>query len=126
MDWSFLVWPNSIELKHDKQFPLFAPCAVHTIFRYLLASFRARPPEKLSPEVLVRLRKITAEFEGGKGYVAKFGDSITYSMAFRDRVLVIAFGRQICYSLVLDALLTTADPDSLCPARFIGWSAVPQ
>jgi len=46
--------------------------------------------------------------------------------AFRDRVLVIALGRQICYSLVLDALLTTADPDSLCPARFIRWSAVPQ
>ncbi len=105
----------------------FLPLFLFT--QFFAASLQAAElahPEKLSPEVLVRLRKITAEFEGGKGYVAKFGDSITYSMAFRDRVLVIAFGRQICYSLVLDALLTTADPDSLCPARFIGWSAVPQ
>lgn len=37
---------------------------------------------KLSPEVLARAREITAEFEGEKEYVAQFGDSITYSMAF--------------------------------------------
>lgn len=106
---------------------LFLPLVLFT--QIIAASLQAAElthPEKLSPDVLVRVSKITTEFEGEKGYVAKFGNSITYSMAFRNRVLVIAFGRQICYSLVLDALLTTADPDSLCPARFIGWSAVPQ
>ncbi|YCM44634.1 SGNH/GDSL hydrolase family protein [Verrucomicrobiaceae bacterium 227] len=36
----------------------------------------------LSPDVITRTREITAEFKGEKGYVAQFGDSITYSMAF--------------------------------------------
>jgi hypothetical protein len=35
-----------------------------------------------SPEVLTAMRKIHAGFKGQRGYVAQFGDSITYSMAF--------------------------------------------
>lgn len=38
--------------------------------------------EKLDPDVLNRAREIHAEFDGKKGNVAQFGDSITYSMAF--------------------------------------------
>jgi lysophospholipase L1-like esterase len=62
---------------------LFLPLLLCT--QFFAASLQAAEPahpEKLSPEVLVRARKITAEFEGEKGYVAQFGDSITYSMAF--------------------------------------------
>ncbi len=36
----------------------------------------------LSPEVIAQMRKVHAGFKGQKGYVAQFGDSITYSMAF--------------------------------------------
>ena len=34
------------------------------------------------PEVIKAMRKIHAGFKGTRGYVAQFGDSITYSMAF--------------------------------------------
>jgi parallel beta-helix repeat protein len=36
----------------------------------------------LSDEVVEAMRNVHADFEGQKGYVAQFGDSITYSMAF--------------------------------------------
>jgi hypothetical protein len=52
------------------------------IFAASLQAAELAHPEKLSPEVLVRARKITTEFESEKGDVAQFGDSITYSMAF--------------------------------------------
>jgi len=47
-----------------------------------MASAENPPQEKLAPDVLERAREIHAKFEGQKGYVAQFGDSITYSMAF--------------------------------------------
>ncbi len=34
------------------------------------------------PDVLAAMRKVHADFHGQTGYVAQFGDSITYSMAF--------------------------------------------
>jgi hypothetical protein len=40
------------------------------------------PATKLAPEVLIRMREVHADFKGQNGYVAQFGDSITYSMAF--------------------------------------------
>jgi lysophospholipase L1-like esterase len=39
-------------------------------------------PTRLAPEVLKRANEIHAGFKGQSGYVAQFGDSITYSMAF--------------------------------------------
>ena len=45
---------------------------------------------------------------------------------FPYRVLVIASERQTCYCLILDAPLTTADPHSHCPTRFIRRSAGPR
>ncbi len=43
---------------------------------------RDEPATKLAPEVLARMREVHAGFERQEGYVAQFGDSITYSMAF--------------------------------------------
>ena len=43
---------------------------------------KKREIEKLSPEVITAMRKVHAGFKGQEGYVAQFGDSITYSMAF--------------------------------------------
>lgn len=40
------------------------------------------PASKLAPEVLARMREVHAGFKGQEGYVAQFGDSITYSRAF--------------------------------------------
>ncbi|WP_231756685.1 SGNH/GDSL hydrolase family protein [Lignipirellula cremea] len=40
------------------------------------------PSVKQSPEVLAAMRQVHAGFKGQAGYVAQFGDSITYSMAF--------------------------------------------
>jgi len=37
---------------------------------------------ELPPEVQAHMREVHAGFKGQKGYVAQFGDSITYSMAF--------------------------------------------
>jgi hypothetical protein len=39
-------------------------------------------PAVVPPRVLAAMQKIHAGFRGQKGYVAQFGDSITYSMAF--------------------------------------------
>ena len=36
----------------------------------------------LAPAVLARAKEIHADFKGQEGYIAQFGDSITYSMAF--------------------------------------------
>lgn len=47
-----------------------------------LANVASAAPDKLSPEVVKRAREIHAGFEGERGRVAQFGDSITYSMAF--------------------------------------------
>jgi hypothetical protein len=40
------------------------------------------PATRLTPEVLARMREVHTGFKGQKGYVAQFGDSITFSMAF--------------------------------------------
>ena len=40
------------------------------------------PTAKLSPEVIAAMKKVHARHKGEEGYVAQFGDSITYSMAF--------------------------------------------
>jgi lysophospholipase L1-like esterase len=40
------------------------------------------PRVELSPAVVTAMQKVHAGFKGQAGYVAQFGDSITYSMAF--------------------------------------------
>lgn len=42
----------------------------------------SKQPTAISPEVLAEMRQVHAKFDGQRGYVAQFGDSITYSMAF--------------------------------------------
>src|SRR4051812_35403556 len=38
--------------------------------------------EETKPAWIEAMKKVHAEFQGTSGYVAQFGDSITYSMAF--------------------------------------------
>ena len=54
----------------------------HSLF--LLPSLLAASPltPKLSPEVIDAMAKVHKGFDGQRTYVAQFGDSITYSMAF--------------------------------------------
>ena len=46
-----------------------------------VAAIRLKPGIQ-SPEILAAMRKVHWRFKGQPGYVAQFGDSITYSMAF--------------------------------------------
>ena len=48
----------------------------------ILTSRAHAAPPKIAPEVLKHAQEIHADFNGQSGYVAQFGDSITYSMAF--------------------------------------------
>ena len=49
---------------------------------FLLGSGAHAAPPKLAPDVLKHAQEIHVGFKGQRGYVAQFGDSITYSMAF--------------------------------------------
>lgn len=58
------------------------------LFSSILLLFQAKGEQAgdkeilLTPETAVHVQKIHQGFKGQKGYVAQFGDSITYSMAF--------------------------------------------
>src|SRR5690242_12042701 len=47
-----------------------------------LTTCSALAAEPLAPDWLDPMKKLHADFHGTPGYVAQFGDSITYSMAF--------------------------------------------
>ena len=57
----------------------------HTSLIYLLALLplaAAEPSKPLSKDVITAMKQVHADFTGQEGYIAQFGDSITYSMAF--------------------------------------------